>query len=71
MDGNGLTAPGAFADVVALRECWHPVAFSAALADRPVHADLLGEPLVLWRGPWDPPAYRCGARYPAAAGAPG
>ena len=45
------TAPGAFADVAALRACWHPVAFGRDLADRPVHADLLGEPLVLWRGP--------------------
>ena len=43
--------PGVFADQRALRACWHPVAFSAALADRPIHADLLGEPLVLWRGP--------------------
>src|SRR4029077_10212781 len=45
------TAPGAFADVAALRACWHPVAFGHDLADRPVHADLLSEPLVLWRGP--------------------
>ena len=45
------TAPGAFADVAALRACWHPVAFGRDLAGRPVHADLLGEPLVLWRGP--------------------
>jgi phenylpropionate dioxygenase-like ring-hydroxylating dioxygenase large terminal subunit len=45
------TAPGAFADVAALRACWHPVAFGHDVADRPVHADLLGEPLVLWRGP--------------------
>ena len=45
------TAPGAFADVAALRACWHPVAFGRDLADRPVHADLLGEPLVQWRGP--------------------
>jgi phenylpropionate dioxygenase-like ring-hydroxylating dioxygenase large terminal subunit len=44
------TAPGAFADVEALRACWHPVAFSHELADRPAHADLLGQPLVLWRG---------------------
>ncbi len=44
------TAPGAFADVEALRSCWHPVAFSHEVADRPVHADLLGQPLVLWRG---------------------
>ena len=34
-----------------LRACWHPVAFSRDLEDRPVHADLLGEALVLWRGP--------------------
>ena len=45
------TAPGAFADVAALRACWHPVAFGRDLGNRPVHADLLGEPLVLWRGP--------------------
>ena len=45
-----MTAPGAFADIPALRECWHPVAFGRDLADRPVRADLLGEPLVLWRG---------------------
>src|SRR6266567_7985053 len=43
--------PGVFADLRALRACWHPVAFSADLSDQPVHADLLGEPLVLWRGP--------------------
>src|SRR5207247_4598710 len=46
-----MTAPGAFADVAALRACWHPVAFADSLADRPAHTDLLGEPLVLWRGP--------------------
>jgi phenylpropionate dioxygenase-like ring-hydroxylating dioxygenase large terminal subunit len=45
-----MTAPGAFADVKALRACWHPVAFSHELANRPAHADLLGQPLVLWRG---------------------
>jgi phenylpropionate dioxygenase-like ring-hydroxylating dioxygenase large terminal subunit len=43
--------PGVFADLRALRACWHPVAWAAELADRPAHADLLGEPLVLWRGP--------------------
>ena len=42
--------PGTFADSRALRSCWHPVAFSVNVADHPVHADLLGEPLVLWRG---------------------
>ena len=50
-----MTAPGAFADLAALRACWHPVAFSAGLGDRPQHADLLGEPLVLWRGPGGEP----------------
>jgi len=44
-----VTAPGVFADLQAQRACWHPVAFAAELADRPVPADLLGEPLVLWR----------------------
>jgi hypothetical protein len=37
-DGT-LQAPGAFADVVALREAWRPVAFGRDLADRPAHAD--------------------------------
>ena len=46
-----MQAPGAFADMTALRECWHPVMFAGELADRPAHADLLGQPLVLWRGP--------------------
>jgi phenylpropionate dioxygenase-like ring-hydroxylating dioxygenase large terminal subunit len=41
--------PGVFADLRAQRGCWHPVAFSADLQDSPIHADLLGEPLVLWR----------------------
>ncbi len=45
-----MTSPGVFADVQSLRACWHPVGFAAALADAPVRADLLGEPLVLWRG---------------------
>jgi phenylpropionate dioxygenase-like ring-hydroxylating dioxygenase large terminal subunit len=45
-----MTAPGVFADLAAQRACWHPVCFAADLADRPVPADLLGEPLVLWRG---------------------
>jgi phenylpropionate dioxygenase-like ring-hydroxylating dioxygenase large terminal subunit len=45
-----VTVPGVFADLRALRGCWHPVAFSAGLGGQPVHADLLGEPLVLWRG---------------------
>jgi len=45
-----MTSPGVFADLRALRACWHPVGFAAGLGAEPVHADLLGEPLVLWRG---------------------
>ena len=45
-----MNSPGVFADLAAQRACWHPVAFASDVADRPVHADLLGEPLVLWRG---------------------
>jgi phenylpropionate dioxygenase-like ring-hydroxylating dioxygenase large terminal subunit len=50
LSGVGMVSPGVFADVAAQRACWHPVAFGAGVADRPVHADLLGEPLVIWRG---------------------
>ena len=46
-----MTAPGVYADPPAQRACWHPVAYSHDLTDGPAHADLLGEPLVLWRGP--------------------
>ena len=45
-----MSSPGVFADLRALRACWHPVGYSAGLTDNPAHADLLGEPLVLWRG---------------------
>jgi len=45
-----MDSPGVFADLAAQRACWHPVAFAAAVTDRPVQADLLGEPLVVWRG---------------------
>jgi len=45
-----MTSPGVFADLAAQRACWHPVAFASDVADRPVHAHLLGEPLVIWRG---------------------
>ena len=44
-----MTSPGVFADLGALRECWHPVGFSAGLNAGPMAADLLGESLVLWR----------------------
>src|SRR5215469_7328514 len=46
----GMNSPGVFADLSAQRACWHPVAFAGDVAARPVHADLLGEPLVVWRG---------------------
>src|SRR5271169_6118608 len=45
-----MSAPGVFADLAAQRACWHPVAFAAELGAEPMHADLLSEPLVLWRG---------------------
>ncbi len=45
-----MTFPGVFADLQAQRACWHPVAFAADLTDKPLPADLLGEPLALWRG---------------------
>ena len=45
-----MSSPGVFADLRALRACWHPVGFRAGLTDDPALADLLGEPLVLWRG---------------------
>ena len=48
--GWELSSPGVFADLAAQRACWHPVAFAGEVAGRPVHADLLGEPLVVWRG---------------------
>jgi phenylpropionate dioxygenase-like ring-hydroxylating dioxygenase large terminal subunit len=48
--GWGMDSPGLFADLAAQRACWHPVAFASEISDRPVHADLLGEPLVVWRG---------------------
>jgi phenylpropionate dioxygenase-like ring-hydroxylating dioxygenase large terminal subunit len=44
-----VISPGIFADLDALRSCWHPVAYSAQLEDRPIAAELLGEALVLWR----------------------
>src|ERR1700748_902149 len=50
MSGVGMSSPGVFADPAAQRACWHPVAFAGEVADRPVHANLLGEPLVVWRG---------------------
>jgi phenylpropionate dioxygenase-like ring-hydroxylating dioxygenase large terminal subunit len=50
-----VSAPGVYADLQAQRACWHPVCFSAQLGDRPAHADLLGESLVLWRGPGGEP----------------
>ena len=50
-----MTAPEVFADTRALRACWHPVGSASELGDQPLPADLLGEPLVLWRGPGGDP----------------
>ena len=50
-----MESPGVFADLAAQRACWHPVAFASEVADRPVHTDLLGEPLVVWRGAGNAP----------------
>jgi phenylpropionate dioxygenase-like ring-hydroxylating dioxygenase large terminal subunit len=48
---RSIQRPGVFADLQALRACWHPVAFASELADKPIGADLLGEPLAVWRSP--------------------
>jgi len=37
------------ADPVALRKCWHPVAYSHNLGQKPIASNLLLEPLVIWR----------------------
>ena len=50
MNHGGVSGPGVFADLAALRACWHPVAFGHELAGRPAAADLLGEPLVRTEG---------------------
>jgi phenylpropionate dioxygenase-like ring-hydroxylating dioxygenase large terminal subunit len=42
-------SPSARAIHPALRSCLHPVALSSEVAGEPVPAELLGEPLVLWR----------------------
>jgi vanillate O-demethylase monooxygenase subunit len=39
----------AFDRMIALRRCWHPVAYAAEVGAAPRAADLLGCPLVLWR----------------------
>ena len=46
-----MTAPGVYADLQAQRACWHPVASGSDVGATPAHAELLGESLVLWRGP--------------------
>jgi phenylpropionate dioxygenase-like ring-hydroxylating dioxygenase large terminal subunit len=33
-----------------LKHCWYPLLWSKELADKPVAATLLDEPIVLWRG---------------------
>jgi phenylpropionate dioxygenase-like ring-hydroxylating dioxygenase large terminal subunit len=44
-----MTSPSAVGLQPALRSCWHPVAFSRDLDWAPLAAQLLDEPLVLWR----------------------
>jgi phenylpropionate dioxygenase-like ring-hydroxylating dioxygenase large terminal subunit len=46
-----MATPGVHADLRAQRACWHPVAFSTGLGPGPAAVELLGETLVLWRGP--------------------
>jgi phenylpropionate dioxygenase-like ring-hydroxylating dioxygenase large terminal subunit len=46
-----MATPGVHADLQAQRACWHPVAFSAGLGPGPAAVELLGESIVLWRGP--------------------
>jgi phenylpropionate dioxygenase-like ring-hydroxylating dioxygenase large terminal subunit len=41
--------PASAPDTAALRAAWHPVAWSADVADRPVGTTLLAEPVALWR----------------------
>lgn len=42
-------SPAARGNAEALRNHWHPVAWARNLGDAPIPADLLGEPLALWR----------------------
>ena len=42
-------SPSALADPVALRKCWHPVAYSQSVDQNPVASALLKEALVIWR----------------------
>ena len=44
-----IHSPSAVADPIALRSCWHPVAYSHSLDRNPMGTELLGKPLVLWR----------------------
>lgn len=49
MTGNPLDVAGEAALYRALRQFWHPVAWAEDVADRPVAARLLDEPIVLVR----------------------
>jgi phenylpropionate dioxygenase-like ring-hydroxylating dioxygenase large terminal subunit len=44
-----MDSPAALPDLGALRACWHPVAYSAAVGETATAAELLSERLVLWR----------------------
>ena len=45
-----MSAPAAFPDFAGLRRCWHPVCYSSKLDGDPLPVDLLGEPVVVYRG---------------------
>lgn len=44
-----MYAPAAIPDLLALRQCWHPVGYASTLGKQPRRAQLLGELIVLWR----------------------
>jgi phenylpropionate dioxygenase-like ring-hydroxylating dioxygenase large terminal subunit len=49
MSSPATHSPSARGNAEALRNIWHPVAFAETLGEAPIPADLLGEPLVIWR----------------------
>ncbi|MBP2498291.1 phenylpropionate dioxygenase-like ring-hydroxylating dioxygenase large terminal subunit [Methylobacterium sp. PvP062] len=44
-----MYAPAAIPDFKALRHCWHPVAFTNEVTDKPYATRLLDEQIVVWR----------------------
>ncbi|HTS74316.1 MAG TPA: aromatic ring-hydroxylating dioxygenase subunit alpha [Gaiellaceae bacterium] len=49
MSSTQSESPSARGNHPALRSCWHPVAYAEEVSEAPVPAELLGEPLVVWR----------------------